>query len=218
MGKLYYWLLKKTSRPQERGQPSSGHWQSLARQAALELISPGQGSMLEIGCGEGFFLKSLPDSYGKVFGIDLSAQQLSRASVNLKGARRASTLQADAASLPFKDNSFDTVVCVNVFMNIGSDPAVFAALGNINRVCKTGGRLVLDVRNKLNPAVFLKYGLVGFYDTTIDAGHLRAYDPGKFVKILAEFGFELSRLKTIGFPWGRFAPIHVIEAVKRRRI
>ena len=54
--KVYYWLHKKFSKPDERGEYSAGVWQDAVREKVFELCTFSSGKLLEVGCGEGLFL------------------------------------------------------------------------------------------------------------------------------------------------------------------
>src|SRR3990170_5193646 len=97
----------------------------------------GRPSFLEIGCGAGGLLKEL-STVGTAYGLDVEAEAMKYC--------RERGLDAlclgDAAALPYRDNSFDAVVCVDVLEHLDDDGA---ALADIFRVCKPGGRLLATV-------------------------------------------------------------------------
>ena len=104
----------------------------------LGAVSAG-ASLLDVGCGGGFdcFVAStLVGPTGRVEGVDLTPEMVSRASHHL-GAN-ASVQVASAESLPFPDECFD-VVTSNGALNLMPDkPLVFR---EIQRVLRRGGRL-----------------------------------------------------------------------------
>lgn len=57
IAKLYNWFHRFASVPSERGEYSSGYWSELVRRQVTEMSSLDKGRYLEIGCGEGLFLK-----------------------------------------------------------------------------------------------------------------------------------------------------------------
>ena len=92
-----------------------------------------RGRVLDVGCGDGdtagLFLKQLGREY---VGVDVS-----RAAVQSARSRDLDARQIDdAASLPFDDNSFDSVVCIEVLEHLWM-PNLAAA--EILRVLKPGG-------------------------------------------------------------------------------
>jgi len=212
---FYYWFRNKTSKPGERGEASSGIWQDRVRETAFNLCDIEKGNILEVGCGEGLFLKRVIDKKPglKPIGVDISIEQLLRAKDRLKESD-ASILKSDAARLPFRDNTFDMVICVNVFMNLQKEELMDRILDEIRRVCAKSGRIIFDIRNRSNMLIRLKYKLVGLYDATIDASQLKMYRPKDIEKKIKQNGMTISRKVSIGFPRGRFAPIILFEVKK----
>lgn len=120
--------------------------------------------ILEIGVGTGQNLKYYPE--GKNYtAIDLSEKMLEKAKKYAsKNKIPVKLLQADIHSLPFEDNSFDTVIGTLVFCGVAD---YSHGLKEVQRVLKPGGQLLLFehvlshkkglrlLMNFLNP-VFLK--------------------------------------------------------------
>lgn len=110
--------------------------------------------VLDVGCGHGRSLGALAARApkGQVTGIDPSrlmidiAMQRNRRRVK---AGRVRVLTAAVESLPFPDGAFDKALCVHV-VYFWSD--LDAALAEIARVLKPGGRLALLFRTNANTA------------------------------------------------------------------
>ena len=67
-------------------------------------------NILEAGCGTGKWINMLEDNGLKVFGLDFSMGMLKIA----RGDKSSLNLvNADAVQIPFKDNYFDLIFCVN---------------------------------------------------------------------------------------------------------
>lgn len=216
--KFYYWFRKKITRPGEKEDPSAGYWPDMVRTTVLDLCKSGTGSVFEVGCGGGLFLVKLAQKNQnfRIFGIDIIEDLLLMAKGRLEGNKIDSVdlVQADALSVPFKDNCFDTVVCINTFINMPED--VFRkSLPEITRVCKRGGRIIFDVRNSMNPLVFVKYRLAKLYDGTVTDFPFRTDRFNKVAPELEKLNLEIIRRVNIGFPKNNFAPIFVIEARKK---
>lgn len=100
-----------------------------------ELLGPGSGPCLDLGCGTGRNFDTIRDSGRSVVGVDRSADQLRLARTRSDGP----LVEADAAVLPFADGSFATVIA----MWISTDLDDFTgAVGEAVRVLRTGGSLV----------------------------------------------------------------------------
>jgi ubiquinone/menaquinone biosynthesis C-methylase UbiE len=101
------------------------------------------GRMLDLGCGEGGMtdmLRSLKYVRGNSHGVDIAFGGL------IAAKRRnafASISQADANKLPFRDECFSSVICNGVLCAIPE--GVEGALGEINRVLESGGKIVATV-------------------------------------------------------------------------
>ncbi len=104
-------------------------------------ISAG-ASLLDVGCGAGFdclVASALVGPSGRVEGIDLTPEMVSRASHHLSeaGAANASARVASADTLPFQYESFDVVKSNGALNLVPEKPVV---LREIYRVLRGGGR------------------------------------------------------------------------------
>lgn len=125
------------------------------RQILFDSLSlTGDERVLDVGCGRGLLMveaaKRLPR--GMAVGIDLwSARDLSgnRPEVTLENARkegvaeRVQVVTGDMRRLPFSDASFNAVVASFAIHNIGAASGREAAVREIDRVLKRGGRVAL---------------------------------------------------------------------------
>jgi ubiquinone/menaquinone biosynthesis C-methylase UbiE len=96
--------------------------------------------VLEIGCATGELSRYMAQQGFMVNAVDYSASMLKLA--ERSNTNGISYQKADALKLPFQDNSFDLVIAASV-INIISDPT--AALTEMHRVCKPGGRISILV-------------------------------------------------------------------------
>jgi len=109
-------------------------------------LTPGCGLMiLDVGCGTGFVANALSNSLSEgdlIVGVDHSAGMLRRAQWKLSGGPlgRCRFARADAAELPFRDQSFH-MLTLNAFLHHVYDYRT--VLHGIDRVLKPGGYLLL---------------------------------------------------------------------------
>ncbi len=88
---------------------------------------PARASLLEIGCGTGWFGRALTNRGFAVTGVDPSAAMLAQA------RERFAVVRGDAARLPFADRSFDATLIVSV-LDFVPDPV--AVLREARRVAR----------------------------------------------------------------------------------
>lgn len=104
--------------------------------AVLELLGPGDGLCLDLGCGSGLYFGVLAASGRTVVGLDCSADQL-----RIARGRSRQIVRGDAAALPFADGTFPAVAT----MWISTDVDDFApVLAESARVLTAGGLLVFS--------------------------------------------------------------------------
>lgn len=91
-------------------------------------------NILSIGCGTGIFESILLDDGYNVFGIDLSINLLKKC--NFKKAK------ADCIKLPFKDKSFDNILCAAILHHV---PVTLheSAIKEFSRTLKSNGKLLI---------------------------------------------------------------------------
>ena len=110
------------------------------RRLRREFLKTARGRVLEVGIGTGRNLDFYP-MHCSLLGIELTPEMLKLARKRAARLERSVTLiQGDAQQLPFKKESFDTVVdtfCLCTY------PNPVKALREIKRVCKRGGQILL---------------------------------------------------------------------------
>jgi SAM-dependent methyltransferase len=142
---LHWWLVARLTPGLRNAQHS---YVELLEQA----VTPAT-RWLDLGCGHRLLpawmkqadlrQRSLVSRARLVVGVDLDMPSLHRNDL-LRGRVLAGNLE----SLPFDDGAFD-LVTANMVVEHLSNPA--AALGEINRVLRPGGRLIFHTPNRLAP-------------------------------------------------------------------
>jgi len=114
----------------------------------LDLLKPKRGEIiLDAGCGTGVFTLDIFSSGSRVVGLDISLPMLIQAGKKLKGFPFQMVL-ANMLNLPFSEGSFDKVVSVTALEFIEDAKG---AVGELFRVTKRGGCIVVATLNSLSP-------------------------------------------------------------------
>ena len=102
--------------------------------------------VLDIGCGPGLGLDRLFPADAAVWGIDCSFQMARRAWVHSRETRfPRAVVVGSVTRLPFRDRSFDAVLCVNCLEFVADRAAAFR---EIARILRPPGLAVIGVLNR----------------------------------------------------------------------
>ena len=118
-----------------------------------EYLSPEPGMrFLDAGCSANlvnYRLDRWPSGY---YGVDVSPALIDAMNgfVIQEDISIGGLYVADIADMPFKDGFFDIAAVIGV-LEYGTLDYIVKALGELNRVCKPGAGVVLDIPNKNHP-------------------------------------------------------------------
>jgi ubiquinone/menaquinone biosynthesis C-methylase UbiE len=200
------------SKPDERGNLTSDLFRFKIRAKTRQLINDHDGVLLDIGCGDGLLYENIMTKQNnlKYIGIDTEREMLkiAKKSFQKKKQNRLNFLKAYAQSLPFLDKTIDIAICINTFYNFHTKDDVVDTLEEMERVCKRDGFIIFDVRNKINPFVYLSFKFVWIYDTHVT---LNAYSLKELTTVLTSKGLVIKKTIPIGFPITMFAPIILVK-------
>ncbi|MHA1267595.1 MAG: class I SAM-dependent methyltransferase [Candidatus Helarchaeota archaeon] len=113
-------------------------------------------TVLEVGCGNGFFSLQLNQKFDYLIGLDFSSLMLS-----LLKKENIPLICADALFLPLKNYSFDLVFCANLLHHVDS---IKVALKEMKRVSKK--YITIIEPNRQNPLMYLFFRLKKEEDET----------------------------------------------------
>lgn len=176
-----------------------------ARRIVEELNLRDGERILEVGCGNGYYL-SLLNRLGvrvELVGIDNDELALKEAAKFI-GDKRVKLILADASKIPFPDNSFDKVVMSEVIEHVRDEKAV---LKKVHRVLKKGGILTLTTCNLDYPFFWdpINWILQHIFKTHIESGfwagiwnqHTRLYKKDYIDKLIKQMGFEVLNVEVL---------------------
>jgi len=138
-------------------------------------------SILEIGCGNGFFLKKAREQgWRQVFGVEPSRAAVERASTEI----RSSIICAMMQSGLFPDHSFDAICLFQVLDHV-LDPTTL--LKECFQILKPGG-LILCVNHDVDA---LSSKLMKERSPIVDIEHSYLYSRLTVTRLFQRFGFEV---------------------------
>jgi len=121
-------------------------------------------------------------------------------------ARGGLTTLGDVTALPFPDRVFDLVCAFDIVEHVEDDQQVFR---EIRRVTREGATVVLSV--PLHPAHWSAFDVL--------VGHVRRYDAGALVALLAEHALTLERSAVFGMePKSRWLLDFAVWGLTKRRV
>jgi ubiquinone/menaquinone biosynthesis C-methylase UbiE len=164
-------------------------------------------NILDVGCGANLDYNIFLADIGKrPICVDFAMSFLRLAPKDA----RLRLVQADATLLPFARSAFDGVICSETIEHIERDDAV---IGEIARVLRPGGVLVMTVPNLWNASRLLEMIKQRDFSIRMMRGHLREYTPRNLRGLLRPY-FTVEEWSPVAFGWsGRVGG--VVESLVR---
>ena len=105
---------------------------------------PRRPKVLDLGCGSGIFAEMAAKLGADTIGVDISEIAVEKLNIKHKNNKNLSFKVSVAEKLPFKDATFDLIMCFEVLEHL-RDPQ--KALNEIKRVIKPRGLVLISVPN-----------------------------------------------------------------------
>jgi arsenite methyltransferase len=154
--------------------------------------------VLDAGCGTGLLIQGMSStigSEGRIVGIDFSDDMLELARHRCEGIDNIELHQGSVTQLPFEDNSFDAVSCIQTLLYVDE---VETALSEFYRVLKPGGRVAIietdwrgTVLNSLDHTMTRK--ILDAWDAAVSSPNL----PVKLIPMLKNLKFNAIKTEAI---------------------
>ena len=128
------------------GTPIQKWWKQSITKAVWTLL-PEASKVLDIGCGSSQTLSKY-----KGVGIDINKEKVEFMNSHSSNDGQRTYFLGDARSLPFEDNSFDAVLCIEVIEHLQIPADIMI---EIARVTKPNGKIVLATPDYSKPPAYL---------------------------------------------------------------
>lgn len=147
--------------------------------------------MLDAGCGEGRHSFECIARGARVMSVDMDMESVRKARYTMAYMKKNGQAPAegryqvqigDALNLPFRDETFDKIICSEVMEHVSDDNRACAELA---RVLKKDGRIAITVPTFISEMV---YDILTYEYFTSPGGHVRKYVPRRLAKIMSDNG------------------------------
>lgn len=175
---------------------------------ALSALLGTERVILDVGCGEGLTLERLVKRFpeSEVVGIDRLEENVEICRSHGLPARKG-----DVYDIDLPDDSVDAVLLFEVIEHLERPEE---AIGEVGRVLKPGGRLVLIFPNDFVFKV-ARLATLRFEEARYDPGHVRQWTPRSVREALVGSGLEVCFVRnTPFFLWS--VSLHCIMAGRKR--
>ena len=156
-------------------------------------LRPGM-SVLELGCGTGYFTRELVRSGAEIVAIDVSPELLEIASANCSVPNVRYEIQ-NAHELSYPEGVFDCVVGSSVLHHL----EIQEALREMYRVLKPGGRISFTEPNMLNPQIAIQKNVPWVKRKLGDSPDETAFFRWPLRRLLEETGYRDVRIDPFDF-------------------
>jgi SAM-dependent methyltransferase len=183
-----------------RHAPLSLTLREINRLVAIEAVDERRGSVLDVGCGDGFWWTLRELDGREVYGIDISASEVAQARTRIRAELTDVSREA-----PFAPRKFDEIIGNCSLEHV---PDIDAALANLRTAAAPNARLVMFVptpgwafhgklqsfllRRAPRVAMSLSGALNGFFQ------HWHLYDAKVWERLLAQHGWHVRATYGLG--------------------
>ena len=158
-------------------------------------------TLLELGCGTGYFTKEIANTNANIVAIDISPDLLKIAKENVPH-QNVSFKEDNAYNMTFEDNQFDYVLGSSVLHHLD----IKKAISEIYRVLKIGGVMAFTEPNMMNPQIAIQKNIPYVKRKLGDSPDETAFFRWKITKMLKKQGFKRIEIKTFDFLHPATAP------------
>ena len=174
------------------------------RLAYVLRLLPSGGHLLDVGCGTGALAAHLMSQGYQVSGVDVSPGMLAKAAE--RGL--AAAVAAFATALPFRDGTFDLALAVATFHHLDTPLRVALTVGEMARIVRRGGFVMIWDHNPLNP-----YWPILMHRVPQDTGDERLVPLAEILADVKAAGLQIVSARRLGFI-PDFVPLTLMPAAR----
>lgn len=170
-------------------------WHTGKLRNILSLAEKNPDNILDVGCASGWFLNEVSKKFpkAKCFGIDLYEDAIKYGKRRYK---KLNLVTADAHKIPFKDSTFELVICSEVLEHVLDSKKV---VKEIRRVLAPNGIALIEMDSGN-----ILFKTVWHWWTHMRKGvwkhaHLHPFDKRKLEKVIGEGGLIIVKKKSFNF-------------------
>ena len=164
-------------------------------------------SVLELGCGTGYFTRELAVTGAQISAIDISPELLEVAKQECSSENVRFEIQ-NAYAMTFPDETFDSVVGSGVLHHL----EIEAALKEIQRVLKPGGSIYFTEPNMMNPQIAVQKNVPAIKKLLGDSPDETAFFRWSLRRRLERTGFHAVRIEPFDFVHPKIPPNWITAA------
>jgi ubiquinone/menaquinone biosynthesis C-methylase UbiE len=181
-------ILEDHQRQMYFGGPWTRYWHGTRLHYILKIArSIDFNSFLDVGCAEGYYMKLLAENLkdSRAVGFDIAKNYLCKAKMNVSNCQ---FVLGDAHNLPFKDNSFDFVLCSELLEHALNPENVLRELLRVSN----NYMLLTVAGEKLPHYLARKIGLIKLKDpySEIGLGHIHELKIGEILPLVLKKGYK----------------------------
>ncbi|MBL4769900.1 MAG: class I SAM-dependent methyltransferase [Planctomycetes bacterium] len=154
-------------------------------------VPEGSKTILDLGCGTGFFLAELLEKHPSAVGLDISFEMLQVSDQYIPGAK---LITGDAERLPFKPGVFDVVFCKGSLHHT-RDHVAF--LKHCREALRPGGVLIMSEPCNDNPFIRAARALMYKKSQHFDVGD-QGFTRKGVLELLEQADFDTPTVKKYG--------------------
>ena len=158
-------------------------------------------SVLELGCGTGYFTRELAVTGAQITAIDISSELLEVAQQKCSSGNVQFEV-GNAYAMTFPDETFDSVVGSSVLHHLELE----AALKEIQRVLKPGGSIYFTEPNMMNPQIVVQKNVPAIKRRLGDSPDETAFFRWRLGRRIESAGFRAVRIEPFDFLHPKIPP------------